>query len=208
MGASAIYGTSGFSQNRCALVIATIVSCFVLTLTGCDSPEAASTVFTVMFESQDEGCGIDRTSLLWRLEDGAWAEWGDTVEGDAGGFEVAPPAGDGVTGSGIRLTKVIGDTINVVYDIATCNEDHAVMLYGTLGSFGVYQGAVDSGCNVGVAGSADFDIAADNVWFNLVWANSADAGGHPGFATAGDRTINAVGFCSVATDDHSDTVCD
>jgi hypothetical protein len=118
-----------------------------------------------------------------------------------------PPVADGLTGTGIRLSKVSGNTLHVTYDIATCQSNHAVVLYGTLGSFGDYTGTVDSGCNVGATGAADFSIAATNVWFNVVWATSSNTAGHPGFATSGARTWPANGHCGVTGDDSSDTSC-
>jgi hypothetical protein len=121
--------------------------------------------------------------------------------------EAPPPVADGLTGTGIRLTKVSGNTLHVTYDTATCSSNHAVVLVGTLGSFGDYTGTVDSGCNVGATGAADFSIAATNVWFNLVWATSGNTAGHAGFATSGARTWPAIGHCGVTADDTSDNSC-
>ena len=119
-----------------------------------------------------------------------------------------PPVADGMTGIGMTLNRVSGDTIHVDYDVVMCNEDHAVMLYGTIEDFSGYTGAV-SGCNLGATGSADFDISDSDVWFNLIWVNTDQDGGHPGFQSGGvSRTWNAAPFCGVIADDHSDNNCD
>ena len=114
-----------------------------------------------------------------------------------------PPAGDGLVGAPLMLTKGSGDTLHASFDVVTCSDDHAVMLYGHLGDFSGYGGAVTN-CDLGATGSADFDISIANVWFNLVWVNSEAAGGHPGYG----RTWPAAGLCGITSDDHSDTVCD
>ena len=110
-------------------------------------------------------------------------------------------------GTPILLTKGTGNTIHVTFDSATCSSDHAAVLFGTLGNFGDYAGEVDSGCNAGSTGAADFSVAASNVWFNLVWVDSSGAGGHPGFATSGARTWLASGLCSIATDNPARSTC-
>ena len=64
--------------------------------------------------------------------------------GCQGAAPPAPPVGDDVTGTGIRLNRGAGaDELVLTFDNATCSGDHAVILYGSLGDFGAYQGAVD-----------------------------------------------------------------
>ena len=101
-----------------------------------------------------------------------------------------------------------GDTVRASYDVVTCSDDHAVMLYGKLGSFSDYSGAVVN-CDLGATGTGDFDISSTDVWFNLVWVSSDFAAGHPGYESGAiERLWQAIGLCGVNSDDHSDLLCD
>lgn len=121
----------------------------------------------------------------------------------------APPVGDDVVGTGIRLDKGAGaNDIDITFDTATCSDDHAIVVYGNLGDFTGYQGAVDAGCNVGTGGSTTFTHAGSGVWFNVLWVTSDDKAGHPGYDGGGlIRPWNAVGLCGATSDDPSDGVC-
>lgn len=133
-----------------------------------------------------------------------------TGAGSCGAGPVAPPpSGDGVTGGAMRIAKGSGNTLHATWDSTTCSSDHAIIVYGAIGDFTGYDGAVTSGCDLGANGAAgdDFTMDGDNVWFNVIWVNSAGVAGHPGLATSGARTWNASGLCSATSDDHSDTVC-
>ncbi len=127
---------------------------------------------------------------------------------DHADFPAAPPAADGATGAPLRLGKGPGSTITMTYDNVTCSGDHAVLLWGSLGNFGAYQGDVGAACDVGHDGSASVSFPGTNVWFNLVWVNAGSEAGHPGFATQGPRTWSAVGLCGVTDDDIADAGCD
>ena len=118
-----------------------------------------------------------------------------------------PPVGDGLSGTGITLSKVSGDTLHLTYDNVTCAGDHVIVLYGGLGDFSAYAGDVGAGCNGGTDGAADFDFAGTNAWFNVLWVDACGAAGHPGAATAGPRTWNASGACASSSDNHTQTTC-
>jgi hypothetical protein len=125
------------------------------------------------------------------------------------GSPTPPPVGDGVNGSLMTLDKGVGpDDVVVTIDNATCSADHAVVLYGTLGNFTGYQGAVTTGCDLGAGPSGTVTQAGDMLWFNVIWVNADDDGGYPGDATAGARSWSAAGLCGVVSDDTSDPVCD
>jgi hypothetical protein len=120
----------------------------------------------------------------------------------------APPVGDGVVGTVMRLNKGVGASdLDVTFDTATCSDDHAIVVYGNIGDFSGYQGTVDAGCNLGSAGSTTFTHAGGNVWFNILWVTTDSKAGHPGYGTGGTRLWNAVGLCGAASDDPSDLVC-
>ncbi len=120
-----------------------------------------------------------------------------------------PPLGDDVVGTGIRLNKGAGaNDLDITFDTVTCSEDHAIVVYGNIGDFTGYQGAVDAGCDLGATGSGTFTHAADNVWFNVLWVTSDNKAGHPGFDSGPFiRPWNALGLCGATSDDQSDPVC-
>ncbi len=122
---------------------------------------------------------------------------------------VPPPLGDDVVGTGIRLNKGAGaNDLDITFDNVTCSEDHAIVVYGNIGDFTGYQGAVDAGCNLGASGSGTFTHAGDNVWFNVLWVTGDDKAGHPGYDSGPFiRPWNAVGLCGATSDDQSDPVC-
>ena len=100
------------------------------------------------------------------------------------------------------------DEIEVTIDNATCSSSRAVVVYGNIGDYSGYQGAVDAGCDLGSGPTATLTHAGDNVWFNVIWVNEDGAGGHPGFDSSGSRSWSANGMCGVVLDDTSDAVCD
>ncbi|MDH3784139.1 MAG: hypothetical protein OEV00_02295, partial [Acidobacteriota bacterium] len=121
----------------------------------------------------------------------------------------APPVADDIVGIGLRLTKgVAPDEIDFTFDSATCSADHAVVLYGNIGDYSGYLGAVDSGCDAGSGPAATVTHVGDDVWFIMHWVNQDGAAGSAGSSSAGSRSWNAVGLCGVASDDTSDGVCD
>jgi hypothetical protein len=98
--------------------------------------------------------------------------------------------------------------LELTLDNATCSAGRAVVVYGNIGDYSTYQGAVDLGCDLGTGPTATVTHAGDNVWFNVIWVNDNDAAGHPGFDSSGARTWSAAGLCGVVSDDTSDAVCD
>ena len=119
-----------------------------------------------------------------------------------------PPLGDGLNG-GSQMTAAHGlgaDDVDITFDVGTCSDDHAVVLYGDIGNFGGYQGAVATGCNAGSSGSATFSQAG-SIWFLVHWVNGNNVAGSAGDATAGERTYTAAGLCGVVSDDTSIQVC-
>ena len=96
--------------------------------------------------------------------------------------------------------------LTVSIDNATCSASRAVVLYGAIGSYGGYQGAV-SGCDLGAGPTGTFVAPAGSVWFNVIWVNDAGAAGHPGFGSSGARAWPAAGLCGTISDDASDPVC-
>jgi hypothetical protein len=121
----------------------------------------------------------------------------------------APPVADGLYGTGITLGKGPGpNEIVVTVDSATCSGSRAVVVYGNVGDYSSYQGAVDSGCDLGTGPTSIVTHAGDDVWFNVIWVNEEDAAGHPGFDSTGSRSWDAAGLCGVVSDDPSDAVCD
>lgn len=136
----------------------------------------------------------------------AFSDWA------VGTHVASPPVGSGKTGTTAATFKksgTIANQIDVTYDAAHCSSQKAVILYGTIGSYGGYTGCaqVDAG-NIGAAIIAAGSMS--NVWFNVVWT-SGTTGGHPGFAFDGisdiARTWNAAPFCGLSTDNHSDNTC-
>ncbi len=124
-----------------------------------------------------------------------------------------PPVANGVGSTiPVKITKVGGSPTNlhITWDSSTCNSDHAVLLYGNLGTWNSYAGAV-TGCNVGSNGAtgADFELNNTNVWLNLIWVNSDGVGGYPGVNSQGQkRNLNAAGLCGVTSENHDDNMCD
>jgi hypothetical protein len=115
---------------------------------------------------------------------------------------------DGKVGQPVRFGRGAGpNQVTVTIDNATCDSNHAVVLYGTLGNYSGYQGAV-TGCNIGAGPTASFTAPAGNVWFNVVWVNDGGAAGSPGSSSTGPRTWPAAGLCGVIDDDTTDPVCD
>ena len=136
-----------------------------------------------------------------------------TAQCDAGcltGAPPPPPMADGTTGSAMLLGKgATPDELVITIDAGTCADDHAVVLYGNLGDFSGYQGAVDSGCDISTGPMATLQHAGSDVWLNVVWVNVDDVAGHPGFdSTDATRLWNAAGLCGVVSDDASDATCD
>ena len=100
------------------------------------------------------------------------------------------------------------DDLEITFDNATCTSVNAIVVYGDIGDYSSYQGAVDSGCNIGVGPDATITHTGANVWFNVLWVNSLSEPGHPGFSSTGERTWSATGLCGVATDNQFDSTCD
>jgi hypothetical protein len=121
----------------------------------------------------------------------------------------APPVADDWYGSGITLDKGPGaDEIVITFDNATCSASRAIVVYGNVGDYGTYQGAVDVGCDLGTGPASTVIHAGDDVWFNVLWVNGDEAAGHPGFDSTGSRSWSAAGLCGVVSDDPADAVCD
>ncbi|HXV77747.1 MAG TPA: hypothetical protein VD788_15645 [Candidatus Polarisedimenticolaceae bacterium] len=128
--------------------------------------------------------------------------------GCSGVLPAPPPVADGATGEFMTLDPGVGPgELTIDIDNATCSGDHAVVLYGTIGDYSGYQGAVDLGCDIGDGQSATFTHAGDNVWFNVIWVNANDVAGSPGLASAGQRTWSADGLCNVVAEDTADNTC-
>ena len=120
----------------------------------------------------------------------------------------APPVADGYFGSAVTLNRGVGaNDLEFNIDSATCSSARAVVVYGNIGDYSGYQGAVDTGCDIGNGPTATVTHAGDNVWFNVIWVNEDEAAGHPGFDSTGSRSWDAAGMCSVVSDDPSDGVC-
>lgn len=127
--------------------------------------------------------------------------------GCAVGSPAAPPVADGAVGEPMTLGKgPLPGQLTVTIDDATCSSTRAVVLYGTLGNYAGYQGAV-TGCDIGAGPSGTFTAPSGSVWFNVLWVNDAGAAGHPGSGTSGPRSWNAAGLCGVVADDASDAIC-
>lgn len=62
----------------------------------CLAPPYSSTVFTITFEAEDDGCGINLVSLLWRFDGGSWSEWHKPGRGEVGEFHFVPSEDDGL----------------------------------------------------------------------------------------------------------------
>jgi len=132
------------------------------------------------------------------------------IECDAGCGVVSPPAppvADGTHGAAMTLGRgtAPGD-LRITIDNATCSSARAVVLYGNIGNYGAYQGAV-GGCDIGTGPTATITPPGNSVWFNVIWVNPAGAAGHPGFGSPGPRNWGAAGLCGVVADDPSDAVC-
>jgi hypothetical protein len=136
----------------------------------------------------------------------------EAVQCDQGCTSIAPPAppmADGYYGSGVTMTKGAGaNEIVFTIDNGTCSGSRAVVLYGNIGDYGSYQGAVDLGCDLGTGPTATVTHAGGNVWFNVIWVNDDNAAGHPGFDSGSARSWSAAGLCGVVSDDPADAVCD
>jgi hypothetical protein len=98
------------------------------------------------------------------------------------------------------------DDVEITFDTSTCSDDHAVVVYGSMGDFSAYQGEVATGCDAGATGTASFNQSG-SYWFNVIWVNGNNTAGSPGAATDGARTWTASGLCGVASDDQQDQVC-
>jgi hypothetical protein len=135
----------------------------------------------------------------------------EAVQCDLGCTSVAPPAppvADGYYGTGVTLSNEAGsDEIVFSIDNATCSGSRAIVLYGDIGDFSSYQGAVNLGCDRGTGPTATVTHAGGNVWFNVIWVNEDNAAGHPGYGSGGSRSWSAAGLCGAASDDQADAVC-
>jgi hypothetical protein len=129
-------------------------------------------------------------------------------QGCSGFAPAPPPVADGVVGTAMTVNPGVGPD-DLIFDIdnATCSEDHAVVLYGNIGDYSSYIGAIDVGCDLGDGQNALATHVGSDVWFNVIWVSADDVGGNPGFASSGERTWNATGLCNVTNDDTSDDVC-
>jgi len=118
-----------------------------------------------------------------------------------------PPVGDGVSGTLMLASRGAGtDDVDISFDASTCSDDHAVVVYGTMGDFTTYQGEVATGCDAGNTGTASFNQSG-SYWFNVIWVNGNNTAGSPGASSDGARTWTASGLCGVASDDPQDQVC-
>jgi hypothetical protein len=146
-----------------------------------------------------------------RITAGSMSVYDEQCEQGCEGFAAAPPVADGVTGAVMTVDRGAGpDDLIFDIDAVTCSDDHAVVLYGNLGDFTGYAGAVDVGCDIGDGQSAVVTHVGDNVWFNVIWVNADDAGGHPGYATGGARdwlASSPLPLCGVTSDNQSKGVC-
>lgn len=119
----------------------------------------------------------------------------------------APPMADGEVGAPVLFGKGLApNELTVSIDNATCSSNRAVVLYGGIGNYTGYQGAV-TGCDLGAGPIGTIVAPAGSVWFNVIWVNDAGAAGHPGFSNSGARTWPAAGLCGSTSDDASDAVC-
>jgi hypothetical protein len=119
----------------------------------------------------------------------------------------APPVADGTVGTPMRLGKGAGQNeLTVTIDDATCSSTRAVVLFGNIGNYTGYQGAV-TGCDLGTGPTGTITAPSGSVWFNVVWVNDAGAAGHPGSSSEGSRDWSSAGLCGVVEDDPSDAVC-
>ncbi|MCH7780336.1 MAG: hypothetical protein IH848_05765, partial [Acidobacteria bacterium] len=193
--------------------------------TGCNLGAGGNTTFThagghvwfnVLWVTGDDKAGhpgFDKDGLIrpWNAVGLCGATSDDQSNGGAscatGG--TAPTVGDDVVGTGIRLAKGAGaNEIDITFDTATCSDDHAIVAYGNIGDFSGYQGAVDTGCNLGAGGNTTFTHTGGHVWFNVLWVTHNDKAGHPGYDGSGFiRPWNAVGLCGASSDDQSNGVC-
>lgn len=122
------------------------------------------------------------------------------------GGSVPPPPVNNTGANAARFTKGSGNTINVTYDNVTCNSDHISILYNNIGTWTGYAGCALA--NGGNSGSTSFDSTGQtSVWYNIVWVNSTNTGGHPGFSSSGARTWSGTGYCGITSQDSSDPTC-
>jgi len=135
----------------------------------------------------------------------------EAVQCDLGCTSIAPPAppmADGSYGTGVTLNPGVGaDEIVFSIDNATCSGSRAIVLYGDIGDYSSYRGAVDLGCDIGSGPTATVTHAGGNVWFNVIWVNEDAAAGHPGFGSSDSRSWSAAGLCGTTSDDQADAVC-
>jgi len=140
----------------------------------CASPEIASTLFTISFDADDAGCGINRTSLFVSFQGGAFTEWGDPVEGDSGAFEFAAGEGDGPYGFYTLALDRAGneepppaspDTITIV-DTFPPSSSCTCPRYSTVTTIAVDFMASDSGSQV----------ASTTLWYRVGDGDFADSG--------------------------------
>ncbi len=140
----------------------------------CASPEFASTIFTVTFDAEDWGCGINHTSLFVSFQGGAFTERGDPVEGDSGAFEFVPAEGDGPYGfytlaldrAGNEETPpATADTITIV-DTVPASSSCTCPPYSTHASIAVEFLASDNGSQV----------TSTTLWYRVAGGDFADFG--------------------------------
>jgi len=122
----------------------------------CASPEVASTVFTVTFEADDAGCGINHTTLFVSFQGEEFTEWGEPVEGETGAFDFAAGEGDGPYEFYTQALDRAGneesspaspDTITVV-DTVPASSSCTCPRYSTLAAIMVDFTSTDSGSQV------------------------------------------------------------
>jgi hypothetical protein len=162
----------------------------------CNSLAAANTGENWTVDTIYEGIDNDGDNLY------------DTDDPDCATGAGPPPVANGIAGNAMTASRGTGtDQVDVTFDILTCSEDHAVILYGDFGDFTAYQGAVTTGCNAGSGPTATF-TESGSFWFVINWCSASNEAGSPGDATAGPRMWSAAGMCSVASDNTADPVCD
>ncbi|MEJ5166076.1 MAG: hypothetical protein WHV67_03495 [Thermoanaerobaculia bacterium] len=126
---------------------------------------------------------------------------------NCGGGPLPPPPVMHQGANAAKFTKGAGNTINVTYDNVSCSSDHVSILYNNIGTWTGYAGCALA--NGGNTGSTSFDSTGQtSVWYNIVWVNSSNVGGHPGFSSTGSRTWSAAGYCGITSQDSSDNICD
>jgi len=156
----------------------------------CRSPQAASTTFTVTFEAHDEGCGVNLTSLFWRVQDGEWVLFGRPLGGETGVFDFEPSQGElpyefytitlDLAGNA-EAPPATADTVTV-FDTACASSSCNCPGYSTLASIMVEFCASDDGSGVSLT----------SLWYRAGDSEFVDSG----LAMTGDSSV----FEFVATD--------